>query len=165
MSKTKAKSKTIRKEVGTVTVMATCGHLPLVSETVEWINPNTSIPVPEIALDFGDSGVVTLDPERPEHKKILDVFHPWYEAGEDPRIEQHAVRIVPPAKFAIPYPAWDGHTVEKCLESVTDHGYDPELCLRYELQKDEPREELVEGLEKLIDSPVAEDPLSVPSID
>lgn len=160
------KSKAIKDEATRVTVVGTCGNLPLVPDDTVWINSTTPKKVPGVRLVLGDNGCAVLDPARAEDKLVLDALLPLLEDGTDDRIEFHHIQIVPAARMQSPYPTWDTHTISKCIERVEELGLNPERCLRYELQKgDKARKTLVTELEAMVDAPVDEDPLSVPTLD
>lgn len=151
----KSKSQKIKEAIATVQVFARTGRLPIVSDTEEFVAPGYPLKkVPGIVLDFVD-GVCELDPAR--DADTIKAFREWMADGTDPRIAELGVMEIAKDALVPPFPKWDSIKPEACIEAVDQLGLDVEHCLRYELQKDEPRTKLVKQLEAKVDEPAVED--------
>ena len=160
---TKKRSEKIKADLALVQITARTGRLPIVSESEEWINPTTKRTVPGIILEFED-GICTLHPVH--DAETIKAFREWIEDGRDERIDQVGVMEIAKDALTPPFPRWNITNADKLPEMVEALGLDPELCLRYELQKPkgEQRPKLVKALEAKVDAPPVEDAMSEPEL-
>jgi hypothetical protein len=157
-----SKAAKIREDLAQVQVFARTGRLPLQSPWDEPIAPG--LPPkrhPGVVLLFNE-GVCTLDPKR--DAETIKCFREWLAEGTDPRILQLGVTEIKPDALTPPVPAWDVTNADKLPEMVELTGLDVERCLRYELQKDEPRAKLVKWLEAKVDAEPVADPDAEPTL-
>jgi hypothetical protein len=150
----------IREDLAQVQVFARTGRLPIVSPHNEYIGPGIPPIKHEGCVLLFTDGVCTLDPKRDAAK--IKQFREWLAEGTDPRIVQLGVVEIRPDALTPPVPAWDVTNPDKLPELVELTGLDVERCLRYELQKDEPRAKLVKWLEARLDAEPEADPDSEP---
>lgn len=147
----KSKSKKIREDLAVVRITAKTGRLPIISDDVEWINPTTKRVVPGVVLEFGNNGVCELDPVH--DAETIKVVREWLAEGRDPRIVEQGVFEVAGDALLAPFPKWDTTEAGKVVEMVDTLGYDPEMCLRYELSRgDDARQKVVKALELRVDA-------------
>lgn len=150
-TKGKTKSKKIREDLAVVRITARTGRLPIVSDDVEWINPTTKRVVPGIVLEFGNEGVCELDPQH--DADTIKAVREWLNDGRDPRIAEQGVFEVAADALLPPFPNWDTTEDSKVVEMADTLGYDPEMCLRYELGRgDKARPKVVKALEARVDA-------------
>lgn len=165
MTKTvsKKRSEKVREDLAYVRIVARTGRLPLRSASEEWINATTRRKVPGVALVF-ENGVCELHPVK--DADAIAVFREWIEDGSDERILQLGVVEMKNDALLPPFPNWDTTKPENLPGIVDDLGLDVERCLRYELGKGkDARPKLVKALEVKLDTPVAEDEQSEPTLD
>lgn len=143
----------------------TTGNIAIESEGYQWVNPTHREKVAGLSLDFGEKGVTRpYDPSYAPDAEIIKRVRAWIAEGRDERITRFNIREVSPIHAAMPFAKWHDLKTDRVVEMVRDGGYDIRECIIYEERQAEPREDLLNALDDLLNEDVEEDPLSVPEL-
>lgn len=156
------------------------GRLTLTPANTEWLDSRRKIKHPGVVLHMkdvenGGTGYAELDLSKPADKKIYDAVVEWIEDGDDPRIRELGIKILGKDSVPAPLAWWDTAHWKSLLSDVTGgirvmpspeqrRAY-VESCVKYELQRENPRQGLVDGLMALeLDGASDADSMAVPEI-
>jgi hypothetical protein len=161
-----------------VKVAMKVGRLTLDPAVTEWLDARRKVKHKGIVLhmkdvESGGAGYAELDLSRPEDKKVYDTLMEWLEDGTDPRIRDLGIRVLSGDSVPAPLVWWDTAHWKSLLSDVSkgirimpdaeQRKRFVESCVRYEMQRDEPRQGLIDGLLAIeLDGVSNSDPMAVP---
>ena len=154
------------------------GRLPITAAEHEWLDSRRRVKHEGVVLhmkdiEHGGAGYAELDLSDKNDAAVFKAFKEWYEEGRDPRIRELGVKLLSRDEVPAPLAWWDTAQWKSLLADVS-RGIRimPDVqqrkayvlnCVKYEQQREKPRQGLIDGLLEIeLEGMGEHDPMAVP---